>query len=177
MDSGSARRPARNNAIALVNNAAFDRCLHREIRNCVTVRSRRQSPMRRIPEWRTHVAYSHRLCGRRRSDGSGTGDEHRRRADRDECQAGKPLALLAGLRPPHEHKSAPERGDRPRAHREQVEQKDSCKENGRSTKSARKEHHRIAAKPAVEPVTVAAVRADDPPAPPRQTLLQRVSGR
>lgn len=81
-------------------------------------------------------------------------------------QAGKPLALLAGLRPPHEHKAHQSVATVHARTASKSSKRTAAKKMAAATKSARKEHHRIAAKPAVEPVTVAAVRADDPPAPP-----------
>jgi hypothetical protein len=83
-----------------------------------------------------------------------------------DSQAGKPLALLAGLRPPPEHKAHQKRTAVHAKTAAATSRKTAAKKTAATTKSAHKERHRIAAQPAVKPVAVAAVRTDDPPAPP-----------
>ena len=81
-------------------------------------------------------------------------------------QVGKPLALLAGLRPPHDHKAQQSQASVHAKSASAMSKKTAAKKTAATTKSARKEHHRIAARPAVKPTTVAAVQAEDSPAPP-----------
>lgn len=81
-------------------------------------------------------------------------------------QAGKPLALLAGLRPPPEHKAHQSKATVHAKTTGATSRKMAVKRTATTTKPARQERHSIAAKPAAEPLTVAATRADDPLAPP-----------
>ncbi len=86
-------------------------------------------------------------------------------------QAGKPLALLAGLRPPHEHKARQSKAAVHAKTAAVTNKKTAAKKTAATTKSARKEHHRLAARPAVEPTIVAAVQAEDKPAPAAASIF------
>jgi hypothetical protein len=81
-------------------------------------------------------------------------------------QVGKPLALLAGLRPPHDHKAQQTKATVHAKTASAASKKTANKRTAATTKSARKEHHRIAAKPAAEPTTPAVVQTDTNSAPP-----------
>lgn len=91
-----------------------------------------------------------------------------------DTEPGKPLALLAGLRPPHEHKAHQNAAGVHASVVSKTSKKTAARKLPAGTKLASKEHRRIAAEPAVEPAAGAAARADDAPATPATNTFASV---